>query len=730
MKFSWCREVLLFLALALIVGCSEDSSPSANGGSGGDEDTSQADIIEGDSQSPGEGDGQGEEEIKGAYLRFDPAGESFFDLPFPSDERLGEDGSVDFRQWERAYKNDLLKLWLDAGSDLMQGWGLLSGVFIHFNEPIDPESLPASLEESALGSGEAPEKFPSVFLMNVDPDSPDQGETLPIECKFNREEGSYHDANLLGCISPFGIVRAPNTRYALVVTSELKDADGAPVVGDRAMQRLLAGEDVEGAEGLVSAEPYKAARDLLVDAGMQPEDIAAAVLFTTGNPASRLVKINQWYRQLDEPKIDAESLSFVEEFDDYIVLRGTYQTPIIQQGELPFSRPPAGKVVFDERGEPEVQSYDTVPFLLTIPTGEMPAVGWPIMMYMHGSGGQMQELVDRGARTDAGDADSAPRGSGPGGVVAPYGVAGFAAEFAFHGTRFNPPDTLGLQLYNLFENPRAAIDNFITAANEVTLHARLLKGLEIDPAALPELAGRLDVEAAPDGLIRFDDARISAMGQSMGSTIGLPALTVSQDIAAGVLSGSGATLIEVALKTMKPVELKPLILSLLRYKRSEEMDKFDLILSALQHTWDFVDPSVHARYAYQEPHPQTPAKHILQHLGMEDGYFSVYSRTALTGALGIDVAEPVLEPEVVDIMEVIAPAHSAALPTPVQGNLAEGQITGVAAIYEPSVMDGHNVAYQVEDAKAQYGCFVKSVGPDGPPTFRSVAESQVDSCEE
>lgn len=719
------RFLLSLLAVLLFVGCSDDASNSD-----GPTDTvgDTADISETDTADASQDDVADIVELEGTKLRFAPEKSDFFSVPLPSDTRVLEDGSVALHDWTRAYENPLVKLWFDAADDLMNGWGLVSGVFINFDAPIDPATLPQTIEETAFDADSGGD-FPSVFLMNVDPSSPKNGATLPIECKFTEAEGSFHDANLLGCVSPFGVVRLPDTRYALVVTSALKDAQGDAVVPTVAMQKLLHGQDVEGQHGAIDATPYVEARESLVQAGLGKDEIASVVLFTTGNPTSRLVKVNDWYRDLPEPTIDADSLEYVEAFDDYIVLRGTYTVPVIQAGEMPYNNPPAGKIVFDEAGAPVQQSVDTVPFLLTIPKAAMPAEGWPTLMYMHGSGGEMQELIDRGARTDRNDPDTAPRGSGPGGVVAPYGLAGFAAEFGFHGTRFSPPDTSGLKLYNLLGNPRAAVDNFIVAANEVTLHGRLLAGLEIDPQDIPELAAAVDVSAASDGLIRFNDDRLSAMGQSMGSTIGVPALTISKKIDAGILSGSGATLIEVALKTTKPVTLKPVLRGLLRYRSSEEMDRFDPILNSLQYAWDFVDPAVHGRYLIKGTHPDTPKKHILQHSGIDDGYFSVYSRTALSGAIGLDFAEPNPEPETLDIMGIIAPEHDVAIPTPVQANLDSESVTGVVAVYEPSVMDGHNVAYQVDDAKAQYACFAKSVSVDGAPVFRSVAQSQVGTCE-
>jgi hypothetical protein len=708
MLYAYRRILLVFFASCLVVACSDD--PETNNGALSDTDSGSDATADATADAT---------EQQGARVRFEPMSDDFFSVPLPSDTRIQEDGSLGLTDWDRAYSPRLLRLWLDAANDLLEGWGLVSGIFVHFTQPIDASTLPETVESTtAVEDG-----WPSVFLIDVDPDSSTQGELLPIDCKYTEAEGSYHDSNLLGCISPFGVVRRPNTRYAFVVTTGVKGAAGEDLTTDQAMAKLLSGEDVEGKNGTIAAAPYVEASDFLAGEGIAAAEISSMTLFTTGDPAARLVRLNDWFRELPEPEIDQDSLTFVEEFDDYVVLHGTYQVPIIQAGDRPYSSPPDGKVVFDAAGDPVQQTTETVPFLITLPKTPMPDGGWPILLYMHGSGGEMQELVDRGARPEIDT--PAPHGTGPGGVVAPYGIAGFAAEFGFHGTRFDPPDTTGLKLYDLLNNPRATVDNFLVSANEVALHARLLKGLTIDPAVAN---GLVDAGNDADGRVRFNADSFTAMGQSMGSTIGLPALTISQEIDAGILSGSGATLIEVALKATKPLNLKPLLEQILGYRSDEAMDRYDPLLSALQQVWDYVDPAVHARYAIHELHPNTPAKHILQHSGVEDGYFSIQSRTALSAALGIDFAEPVEEPRVLEIMSIAAPEHDQAVSLPASANI-DASHTGVVAMYPPSVLDGHNVAYQRDDAKAQYACFAKTVGSAGAPVLKAVEDAQPGTCQ-
>jgi hypothetical protein len=361
----------------------------------------------------------------------------------------------------------------------------------------------------------------------------------------------------------------------------------------------------------------------------------------------------------------------------------------------------------------------------------MPEGGWPLMMYMHGSGGEAEEGIDLGERADFGE--PAEPGTGPALVAARYGVAAASFDFQFHGTRFDPPDTSGLVLYNLLGNPRATVDNFLVAANEVGLHMRLLAGLELDPAqvtvadgvTLPVSVGELlDVGGAADGLVRFDSARFATMGLSMGSTIGTTAMTLDRTAQATILTGAGASLVEIASTSTRPLELAAALRVFLGYRPGEELDQFDPILHAIQHVWDYVDPMVHARHVTLEPHPGVPPKHVFMHSGLTDGYFSPASREALSLALEAPLAGEVLEESALEKMSLVGLGE--ALAYPVSANV-EGKTYAVVQ-YEPNRLDGHVVAFQRDDAKAQYGCFLKTMSADGAPRIVAADVATVEAC--
>jgi hypothetical protein len=730
---------VLFAAFLLLAACGRDQDPnnqnqttvtpepddgtSSNTSTeemGVDEDMSVDSDMPGD-MSPDMGESPDmTSPMSGARLLYDPASEDFFSLPFPSDARRDAQGKFSLAAWSQAYRNPTLKLWFDAGDELLDGFSTIAGVFLTFDAAIDTATLPASIEESMSTEN----GWPSVFLADVDPDSPDRGKLFPIECQFNTFDGKLRVPNQLGCKSPFGVVRRSDTRYAFVVTDKLLAADGEPVGAGEAMAALLDGQDVQGKDRMIPAAPYTEALSFLGEQGLETSSVVALSLFTTGDPTARLKQVHDFYDTIPTPSLDPnQPVQFVRAYDDYVVLAAFYTVPIVQEGDFPYSRAPDGKIKFGADGNIEQVDSQSIRVYLTIPRRAMPEGGYPVLMFLHGSGGVAEQLMERGPYTPQGQ-PPAP-GLGPAAVVAPYGIAGFAADFQFHGMRFDPPDTTGLKLYNLLNNPRATVDNFLVAANEVVLHARLLSALTIDPDTIVNLPdGMIDIGAAEDGLMRFDDARFVTMGQSMGSTIGLPAINIDQITAGTILSGSGGVLIEIAVTSEQPVNVASLLRTLLRYDDEEPLDQFDPVLHAIQHVWDLVDPMAHAHRAVLEPYDGFSPKHILQHSGLQDGYFSPQSRAGLSTALGIDLVEPVKEEVALDIMAL--GGHGESISTPAHNNA--GDVTAVVVQYEPSVLDGHHVAYQRDDAKAQYACFVYTTGEGRSPVLASPEQATPEAC--
>lgn len=696
-------RVLMVLALGAL-GCSEDAKPGVTVDAG----TDLTDDVGADVQPDGGA------EVEGPTFLFDLNSDDFHAVPFPSDVRKRADGTYGYTQYASVYALGVGKLWLDAADDLQTGFGLTSGVFMHFDGPLDPETIPTTDDDSLEASA-------TVFLVDVDAQSPMKGSRIPVRCRFTQPVGSHHPANQLACVSPFGVLREPDTTYALVVTRGVKSVDGASVSTPSALKSLLDGQDLEGVHGTVASAEYVAARDAIVEAGTPADQIAGFTLFTTYEPTARLQRIYEFYAALPEPELDSEKpIEQVAVYDDYVVLKAYYNVPNIQSGGPPYAIPPEGKIVFDEAGNPVVQRQESVQVNITIPRAPMPVDGYPILIYAHGSGGQAVELMDRGPKTARTDVPAA--GSGPARNLSQYGVAGLSVDFAIHDTRYPAsPDTTGLKLYNLLGNPRAMIDNFVVASNEVGLHARLAAGIALDPS----VSGVLDPQWFPDGVIKFDRDAIAVMGQSMGSMISTPAVTLPNEIDALINSGSGGTLIEIALASKDPVEIRPLLRNMLRLRNDEVFDEFDITLNTLQHVFDWIDPTLHARHVIQRPHLGAPPRHVFHPSGLEDRYFSARARAGLSTALGVPMANPVSEAVAFDWMRWVG--HSEAVQLPISANMPQG-VTGFVRQFEPAYPEaGHYVMFDKPEARAQYSCFMKTLA-SGAPKLLAPEEASVANC--
>ena len=737
MKTPTSHRLFLLLTVALVVAACGDDAASDNPGAtsngatgatsmdaGGDAAATDtgASTDGGEDVSPDTPDGEADAaEAEGAVVLMDPTSDDFFANPLPSDMRTDAMGRPQLREWPGGEENVVLGSWFDAAELFLDGWGLITTQHVWFSESIDPASLPdPESPEATTDLSGAP---PAVLMIDVDPNSPDVGAPSPLKCKYIDPEGTFHAAHMLSCRPPLGVVRRPGTRYAFVVTRSLLDASGAPVRRSEAMEALMGGESVENRFGrTIDGADYTQAMEVITGAGVDAEQVVSVTLFTTHDPAARLKRLARWYDDQPVPELPEDGqLEVVQTYDDYVVLRGSYDLPVIQRGERPYAMPPAGQIVFGEDGEPEVQGHQRVRFFVTLPINTpMPSGGFPVLGFMHGTGGRAEQLMDRGAQPDRGTPPT--RGTGPASVIAPYGIAGFSSDFPLHGERLDTPSAaLVNDLYNITDNAAASIDGFLIGACELTLHTRLLQTLTIDPDVAP---GLLDPGTAEDGLIRFNTDRFTWMGQSMGANIALLTATVEKLSPAIILSGSGNGLVEIAVAS--DLALAPLLEPLLAYREDEVLDQYDPVLNFVQLTWELVDTFPHARHLAQEPHEGVPPKHILLHSGLTDVYFSPTSRAALGAALGAELVEPVHEPFAFGIQTLLG-GPEAAVPLPVSGNGPAGR-TLVVAQYEPDgVLSGHDVAYQRDDTKAQYACFARSVSP-GAATFRAVEASEVDAC--
>ncbi len=621
-------------------------------------------------------------------FRFAPAAGGFWDLPIPSDLRREDDGTFDLDKWPGAV-NATLVMWLDtADARLADGWGLTAGVMNTFTGAIDPGSLPAD-PAASLADGA------SVYLLDIDPASAEYGKRYPLNLEWEGTAIGLSEPNTLVSLPAFGFVRRPHTSYALVVTTNVLDAAGEPIGRSEAFHRAFEGEPQADPDAAAHLAPLRSA---LTELGLDPDEVAGAAVFRTGDPADELRRLADWIETQPTPPL-VEPWTIAQEYESYQVLTARFTVPVIQNGERPYETIGEGRIQWDDAGAPVIQSTQDVRLALTIPKMPMPAAGFPLTMYLHGSGGEYYEAIDRGPRPEIPDAPASEDGRGPSEWLARRGVATVAMDFPLHGDRNDPPDVTGLKLYNLFGNAEATIDNFNVSAMELMLQSRLMLETSVDAS----LADTLDAGGAADGMIRFDPARLTAMGQSMGTTLGVRWAAVDPRVRGAVWSGAGGTLTEIALHAVEPLELKPLIAGMLAIA-VDDFDNGHPLLTILQHTWDFADPTTMARHVTMEPFEGLSPKDTMMTAGFLDGYFYPTAQSAIGNGLGVSIVGEPVEPIFGDAMEL---AGHPPVPPPLTGS--GGAVNGVIHVAAPHTL-GHYVVFNQDAPRYQYTCFLASVG--------------------
>lgn len=619
----------------------------------------------------------------------------FWGLPMPSDLRIEEDGTTDLDAWPGDWDNELVTMWLRATNEKLKGrWGLSSGAFFQTSAPVDPSTLPADADASLQASA-------SVFMVDVDPTSPDKGARIPLLVQPVPAD-RYTAENVVAARPVFGHVRRPNTVYALVVTEGVVDENGEAIGRSEAFHNAWVG--LATADEALAAN-VALARDHLESEGFDTTKVVLATTFTTLDHRQELEALVEWAEQLPDPVLETPWV-VAEEYASYQVLTAQFLVPQIQTGRRPYANIGEGRIDYDANGDPIIHEEQHIRLALTVPKAPMPSDGFPLTIYMHGSGGEWYQAINRGPLDEGLPRSEQPPpepGSGPAEWLARRGVATLGFDFPLHGDRNDPPDTEGLLLYNLFGNVEATIDNFYVSAMELTLISRLMTTVTVDET----LAETLDAGGASDGQIKFDPNRLTAMGQSMGTTLGVTWATVDPRVKGLVLSGAGGILVDIAVNATEPFAFRELLEGIIAYDEDKNLTLHSPILHAFQSLWDLADPVAHARYVSAEPIEGMEAKDIFMTAGITDGYFSPTSQSAMALGLEVERAGESVEPLLPENLER---AGLGVATYPVVENL--GNHLGVVIQYEAANTNGHYVVFNQEGARHQYTCFLATVGSE------------------
>ncbi len=610
------------------------------------------------------------------------AGETFFDQPWPSDLRKESDGTVRFEGFPNPREKPILVDYIASMKGMLQGFSPAAAGFLRFTVALDETTLP-----TPLGSLEADA---SVQLVDVDASSPERGKRHPVALHFRAEEGVYWRPNTLAFMPALGFPLRPNTRYALVVTDRARAAGGGRIAPSADLGAVLGGSEASWADALTELET----------AGVAQGSIVHLTVFTTNDPTGETAKIRDWVvKSYAAPKVIAGTLAKAGQTATYDTYVGRYgPTPNFQKGKLPFAKyGDGGSLAFGASGAPELQSEFDLRFAVTVPSPTacpMPATGYPIVLYAHGTGGDYKSFIG-------------PSDEGP--ALAKRCVATMGIDQIFHGDRpGGEADTPDILFFNV-SNPIAARANGPQSAIDVVQQARLITQSKfVIPAS---------VTGADE--IRFDPAKVAFFGHSQGGINGPMFLAVDDQARGGMLSGSGSMITIALLEKTQPMDIAGLVkvvfLGLLG-DETQELNLFHPAMSLAQTIVDPTDPIHYAPLIVRRPRSGFAPKPTMMTEGVNadgsgDNYTPPHGMEVQAVALGLPPQSPVIHP-----IEELAWSDLSPVAVPsggLSGNLAGGKASGVLAQWPAAeASDGHFVIYDIPAAMAQAAGFVKNLMDD------------------
>jgi len=644
--------------------------------------------------------------VAGTAVHFDldadlTAPANFYDLPYPGDLRLDENDRTTHVAFPGQLGNRLLRP-IVALAEQRRLSPTTPFAYFRFAAPLAERNA----DDWIAANPTAP-----VLLIALDATSSDYARLYPTIASTPSVD-SYVPPYLLAVAAPPGVVLAPNATYAFVVLRSLGDADEAPLGVPESFTQLRAGLVPAGALGAHAATVYAPLWPALEAAGVTLADVAAATVFTTSDPVAELATLSEALRTrhpivIDDLHIDPDDGATHERFCE---LRGEAVLPLFQRGTPPYDRD--GNFEYGDDGLPIVQAEGVVPLTITLPRTAMPAAGFPLVMYFHGTGGVAAQAVDRGPVTEPGG----PRaiGLGPAHVLAEHGFATFAAALPLNPERYTGPVGISGRSYLNISNLGAYPDTFRQMAIEQRLLLDALANLEIDP----QIVAACELDAPPpgrDGIALATD-RVYLMGQSLGGQIVNMLGAIDPRVAGVAPTGSGGywSLTILAADFAPGIPSNLLIAQLLGVPVVR--DHLHPGLQLIQSTFEPAEPLVYAARLALRPLPGHAPRSIYQPIAIDDPGFPNVIYNAMALASGTQQTGAVLDPGLQRALAL--DGLDGLLPYDVAGNgraLDGTSYTGAVVQYESDgLLDGHHIFSQLDAVKYQYGCFLHSLIAGGP----------------
>ena len=607
--------------------------------------------------------------------------DSFWSMPYPSDLRLTPQGTPDLTGFPNNLEESILDGLKQVGMQ-RAGFPQMPAAYFHFSGPIAPQDPTAPIAAASSSP---------ILLVDVDASSPDRGKLFPVVAGTPAADRYLLD-DMLEIAPRVGVVLAPKRQYAFVVQKSLHDATGAPLGAPDAFV-ALEGQAPAADPELAAWKLYQPLWATLGTLGLDPANVAAATVFTTGDVVQETADLSDEVIAKYQTSIAGLTVPSGGDQPRFCELTGTVSFPQFQTGTPPFDT--GGLFTIGSDGLPEKQSDLVVPMAISIPKGQMPQGGWPLVLYFHGSGGISTQIFDAEAELDI-------PGKGPAYVLSPHGFAMAASALPLNPERV--PGASDLEYLN-FNNPASFPFTFRQGVFEQRMFIDALSKVAIDPSIVASCTGL----SLPSGETAYHFAMtpLHAQGQSMGGMYANLVSAVEPRIKIVVPTGAGGDWPYMVLTT-NAIQNAPNDLKLLL--GSGDLTFMHPALQLLETAWEPAEPFVYMPRLAKSPLAGNPARPIYEPVGQGDEYFStgVYDGAAL--AYGNREAGDTIWPTMqatlaIDGLDGIVPYPIA---TQSHGTVVQWQGDGTH--------NAHYIALTVDGVKYQYACFHESFQKTGTAT--------------
>ncbi|MEM1347543.1 MAG: hypothetical protein AAGI01_03240 [Myxococcota bacterium] len=419
--------------------------------------------------------------------RFELGAEGFWRTPWPADFRLKDTGALDLGDFPNA--TALVLRLFRRELETIKGFATMPVVYLPMDTAMFTDVMP-SPRDTLQPEG-------AVQLMELGERC---GTRIPVLVDMDLRGDKYVDANMLRATPLSGFILEPATTYGLVVKRDFH-----PSLQVKPAPEAIAALSGEGA----LAQTFAPLSQCLMEQGIAVEELAVATVFTTQDPIEGMRKMRDVVR--DPERVQHAVLKDFEPVEGSFEASGrsykSYEVlvemPMFQEGATPYRS--LGGLVFGEDGMPEVQRYEDVPVVISVPPGvQEPA---PVLVWSSGTWATLRAHLSQ----------ELTRGIAAQGFV----VISFAPQFHEPRAMYSRDDIANLTFNYL--NPPSGRTVFRQQAAEAIYLARVIR----------------DTLSGYEGLPVLDTDRMIYGGHSQGAIVGAILAGVSDDYVAYGLNGIG-----------------------------------------------------------------------------------------------------------------------------------------------------------------------------------------------